>query len=244
MLKITCYFSFPFILGLAQAIVSIGKSDPERTADFASTISYESFNLDFQLKNIFVSAELEGGECFVSPSSVDVMNILSGILASFQHLTEEKNISISLKINQDSKENIFKTDAEKLHLILSNLIDNAIEYSPPGNVVNITVKVEQEHLKLSVQNFGELIKIPNKNIVFDRFKQLETGTKKRHKGHGLGLSLCKDLVDMMGGSITVSSTKSKGNVFSVSLPKIEQEEFDDDFAVDGNEILFVDGEKF
>ena len=205
---------------------------------------YEAFNLDFQLKNIFISAELEGGECFVSSTSVDVIHILSGILESFKHLTDEKNISISYKTNPDSKKIIFKTDAEKLHLIFSNLIDNAIEYSVPGNKVNIVVNVEQEHLNLSVQNFGELINIPNKNSVFDRFTQLETGTKKRHKGHGLGLSICRDLIEMMGGSIELSSGKKNGTVFSVTLPECQQDDFEGGFAEDGNEVLFTDGEKF
>ncbi len=235
------------IVGLAYSIITIVDSDPETIKEFANTIYREAFNLDFQLKNIFMSAEIESGESYISTDTVEPIKIVSGIIKALKHVSSQKQINISCTpdIENDKAEKfVITSDSEKLYLVLSNLIDNAIEYSPDGSEIKIMINQEDDVLIVTIQNFGELINIPNKNVIFDRFKQLDDGREKHHKGHGLGLSLSRDLVEMMGGTIKVESTESKGNVFHVKLPGIMQTGTEDNYSEHGNDLLFSDAEKF
>ncbi len=227
------------IMGLARSIYAIAESDPETVVKFASTIYRESFNLDFQLKNIFTSAELEGGECFVTMGTVSVRDLLTTVVETFRHISDEKQIRISVKTGENGPVTVH-SDVDKLHLIFSNLIDNAIEYGAENSQVTVSCEQSEEKIDICVQNFGDLINQPNRNVIFDRFKQLETGSTKRHKGHGLGLSLTRDLLEMIGGSIHVESDSKRGNRFYVTLPKDTTELTEQATGEGGDEVFFDD----
>jgi signal transduction histidine kinase len=89
-----------------------------------------------------------------------------------------------------------------------------------------------------VRDYGIGFEMENEAIVFERFKQLDTGVRRRYRGHGLGLSITKDLVALFGGTITVVSAPEKGSVFVVSIPEAEQTEGTDTFSDDGNVFIF------
>ena len=131
-------------------------------------------------------------------------------------------------------DNVFRTDPEKLRLILSNLMSNAIEFSRERGIIELQAKRDGNMLVFSVRDYGIGFSMESETIVFERFRQLDTGARRRHRGHGLGLSITKDLVDLFGGTISVVSAHDKGSVFSVSVPEAEQTEGIDTFSDDGN----------
>ncbi|MCP4522008.1 MAG: HAMP domain-containing histidine kinase [Cytophagales bacterium] len=236
------------ILGLSRNIFSFHNLSPERISSSAELIFSEAFNLDFQMSNIFMAAEIEAGEAFPNFMHVDIHQLLTHAVEGFAHLTKKKNIQIEL-INEDgvstNEEFIFITDSEKLHRIIINLLSNAIEFGGNnGKVVIIVGKVDNQ-LKVAIQDFGVGIPEEQLPMIFDRFRQLDTGTTKTYGGHGLGLSIAKALVDILEAKIEVSSKMNEGSTFTVSIPQASEENMiSDDFSSDGNEFFFDADETF
>lgn len=233
------------ILGLSRNIFSFKNLTPEKIASSAELIYMEAFNLDFQMANIFMAAEIEAGEAFPNYMHVDIHQLLQHAIDSFAHLTKKKNITIELQNKTELQELIFVTDSEKLQRIVQNLLSNAIEYSRGAEKVIIIISFENEHLKISFQDFGIGISSEQLPTVFDRFRQLETGTTKTHGGHGLGLSIVKALIDILNANIDVQSDLGEGSCFSVYIPKTDDSQIiSDDFSSDGNEFFFDADESF
>jgi two-component system, OmpR family, phosphate regulon sensor histidine kinase PhoR len=229
------------IMGLSQQLLEGSAVDFSETQNMAEAIYSEAFDLDFQLRNIFAAAELEAGEQSLSISNVDADALVQSVIQSFHHRAYRKNIHVSYSftsLNLKRGSNVFRTDPEKLRLILSNLLSNAIAFSREGGIIELYVKRDANMLIFSVRDYGIGFSMENETIVFERFRQLDTGPQRRHRGHGLGLSIIKDLADLFGGTISVVSAPDKGSVFIVSVPEAEQAEGIDAFSDDGNVFLF------
>lgn len=235
------------IMGLAKNLFSVKKPENETTQAVSRTIYAEAFNLDYQLKNIFTAAELEAGETDLALSNVDIIHLLKHTIESFRHLLKKKSIEVDL-INQLNElptgSLFFKTDADKVKLIIANLLSNAIEFSSEGSRLEIRFQIEASELKISIQDFGIGIEQSVLSKIFDRFKQLDSGTTKKHKGHGLGLSIVKATLDILNGEISVSSESEKGSVFTISIPEPAFSENVDSVTLDDNELFFENAELF
>jgi len=228
------------IIGLAGQLAVIGSGN-DQIASLSALIGAEATTLDFQLRNIFMAAELEAGEVSPRCFKVDVCTALKDLLDSFQHSAAKKSVSIELQpiLARDGCE--IAIDLEKLQIIISNLLANAIEYSSAGGKVIVAYSVaEDASLQISVQDYGIGIAPEDQQRIFDRFVQLESGTTRSHLGHGLGLSITKALVDLLQGSIRVSSTAGQGTVFTVSIPSCTILENEDSFLEAGNLFIFDD----
>jgi len=235
---------FTSILGLSKAILSVEKNDWKKVVSMVALIHSEAFNLDFQLKNIFVAAKIEAGEVAPNITKVNVRSLVQNVIDSFNIVSRKMGIHIDLQYNVDygfGKNLYFKTDSEKLKLILSNLINNALKYSYKDSKVIISVSIEDDILQISVQDFGTGISEKNQKIIFERFKRLDSGINSINRGHGLGLSITKALLDVLDGDITIDSKKGEGSTFSISLP--EAKNMVEGFSGEGNDIFFDDDDE-
>ncbi len=207
-------------------------------------IHSEAFNLDFQLKNIFVAAKIEAGEVAPNITKVNIRSLLQNVIESFNIVSRKMGIHIDLQYNVDygfGKNLYFKTDSEKLKLIMSNLINNALKYSYKDSKVIIKISIEDDILHISVQDFGTGISEKNQKIIFERFKRLDSGINSINRGHGLGLSITKALLDVLDGDIMIDSKKGEGSTFSISLP--EAKNIIEGFSGEGNDIFFDDDDE-
>ncbi|TAJ15282.1 sensor histidine kinase [Marinilabiliaceae bacterium JC017] len=235
---------FTSILGLSKAILSVEKNDWKKVVSMVALIHSEAFNLDFQLRNIFVAAKIEAGEVAPNISKVNLRSLIQNVIDSFNIVSRKMNIDIDLQYNIEygfGKNFYFKTDSEKLKLVLSNLINNALKYSYKESKVILKVWMDDDILHLSVQDFGTGISDKNQKIIFERFKRLDSGINSINRGHGLGLSITKALLDVLEGSIEIKSQKGEGSTFSVALP--EAKHIVDGFSGEGNDIFFDEGDE-
>lgn len=229
------------ILELSKNIEQ-GSVSEEMMKSFAKLIYSEAFDLDFQLRNIFLSAEVEAGESPLMVISVQINNLLGSIIQQFQHRIEKKNISFEW-INSIEEHQVFKTDSEKLHLIIANILANAIQFNDEGGSVKIESYIDENRLHIKVIDSGIGISQEEQDKIYDRFYQIESGSTKTYGGHGLGLSITKALIDILEGKISLKSQLSKGSEFLIELPNLESEGMDDDtFSSDGNDFLFDNDE--
>lgn len=234
---------FTSIVILSKNILSIKKGDWEKVIRMASLIYTEAFNLDFQLKNIFAAAEIEAGELFIDVSNITIDTLIEAVMESFITESQKKKLTFEfIKIGNDTNEAYFKTDSEKLRLILSNLIENAIKYSKNNKII-IRREVNERVLTVTVQDFGIGISENNQKIIFDRFKRLDSGINSINRGHGLGLSINKALLDFLNGEIKIESKKNVGTTFTITIPEatLKPESFSSygsDYIFDGDGEIF------
>lgn len=207
-------------------------------------IHSEAFNLDFQLRNIFVAAKIEAGEIAPNITKVNIRSLAQTVIDSFNIISRKMGIDIDLQFNVEygfGKNFYFKTDSEKLKLILSNLINNALKYSYKDSKVIVKIWVDEDILSVSVQDYGTGISEKNQKIIFERFKRLDSGINSINRGHGLGLSITKALLDVLGGEIEIDSKKGEGSTFAINLP--EAKNIIEGFSGDGNDVFFDDDDE-
>jgi signal transduction histidine kinase len=217
--------------------------DPEKCRKHASLIFSESYQLEFQLQNIFVAAELEAGQLRPYVMKVFINNLVKSTLQGFTHLISRKKLDV--KVNCTLPDNYsYRTDPEKLKVILSNLIMNAIEFTPSEGIISIAVLTQRDgRLSISVQDNGEGIAEDKLGTIFDRFVQLNNGSTKNHAGHGLGLSVVNSIVELLGGQVEVVSNVGRGSVFLIIIPESLESAEINGASDDGSECMFDSDEQ-
>lgn len=216
--------------------------DTESLRSAVVTIYKEAFALNFQLRNIFAAAELEAGDSPLSISKVDINALLKSTRDSFVQRAREKNIRVNLSCDLD--DSAFRTDSEKLEWVFFNLLSNAIEYSGEGKTVDVKAWKKDGMLNVSFVDCGVGIAQENLGAVFERFRQLDSGSTKTHGGHGLGLSITRASAELLGGTITVRSRKGEGSVFTASIPEAPPESLVSSSSTDGGNFFFEESERF
>ena len=227
---------FASILGLATHIQACGPDKIDRMKQMAAMIHSEAFSLDFQLQNIFAAAEVEAGEAKLSCMSVDVTSLLKSIIESYGLELKKRNVTVDFKSKSDGCE--FKTDAEKLKLIFLNLLDNGIKFSKAGGLIEVTMSCESGFLEITLVDNGIGIDEDNLKSIFDRFKRINTNINTLNVGYGLGLTVAKAMLEVLEGTIEVSSKAGEGSRFTVRIPEAMVLDEVDGFAFDTNEIMF------
>lgn len=236
---------FTSIIGLSKSILSVSKENWKKVISMVALIHSEAFNLDFQLRNIFVAAKIEAGEIHPEIMSVDIVQLLKSVIDSYKVESKKKQLSINFKNELPLGEYdiyYFNTDAEKLKLIMANLLSNAVNFSHNQGQINIVATELEGSLTISVQDFGTGISEDNQKIIFDRFKRLDSGINSINRGHGLGLSINKALLDLLDGTIEIDSVLGKGAKFTVVIP--EAVSGIEGYASDANELFFGNDEMF
>ena len=201
------------ISGMAQQI----KESPEKWfAKGLSMIERNSANLLNLVNQILDLRKIEAGKLSLEIVQGDILPLLHYIIESFQIMAEAKDLQLHF-INTRS-EIILDHDPEKIQHILSNLIGNAIKFTPVGGDIYLFTEVAEQELKLFIKDTG--IGIPASNLphIFNRFYQVEVQESTTQKGTGIGLALSKELVELMEGTIKVESQVAKGTTFSITLP--------------------------
>ena len=233
---------FTSIIGLSRTILEVDKENWKKVISMVALIHSEAFSLDFQLRNIFVAAKIEAGEISPDFVKVDLSNLLESVVSNFKHEAQKKRCEIKLVFDIEGYSGVgaydFKTDPEKFKLILSNLLSNAVNFSYEDSEVMISVSRIDDFLRVSVQDFGSGISESNQQIIFDRFKRIDSGINSLNRGHGLGLSINKALLDVLNGQIEVVSSVGHGSTFTISIP--ESTVANDGYASDADEFFFGD----
>lgn len=161
--------------------------------------------------------KLEAGMLPVHVTQGDIIAYLKYLLESFHSLAASKDIALTVESRWDHF--VMDFDPEKILTIISNLLSNAIKFTPPGGAVTLKIDVNNsKSLRLIVQDTG--IGIPPEEIplIFDRFHQVE----RTAGGTGLGLTLTRELVELVGGTIEAESVYGQGACFTVTLPVSRQ----------------------
>ncbi len=158
-------------------------------------------------------AKLESTQMKLSLEKADLSSFLNVITSSFDSMIEQKNISYNVSIDPSPENTYF--DKDKLEKIVSNLISNAIKYTPEHGLVSVYCSFKNGYLIAEISDTGKGISATEIKKIFERFYRAEGSEEK---GTGIGLALVKELVDLHQGQINVSSNLGKGTSFKVRIP--------------------------
>lgn len=175
----------------------------------------ESERLTSIINNILDVTKLEAGMIEWKPENVNIKELISkGILSSLS-LLEDKSIKLYDDIEEGLPE--VKVDKDKIFQVLINLLSNAIKFTDEGSICCSAKFYDEKSIIVSVKDTGPGISEENFELIFDKYKQLPNSGNKP-KGSGLGLTICKNIVENHGGKIWVESRMGKGSIFSFTLP--------------------------
>ena len=157
----------------------------------------------------------DAGTVRLRRGSIDLGQLTRDVVASLGILAEERHQVLSLEILDGVRIN---ADRLVLREAITNIVDNAIKYSPQASTIDVRVRMEGGRAVLSVADQGAGIAPEHRERIFDRFFRLDEGRSRDEGGAGLGLAIAKWAVEANGGHITVESGTQGGALFRITLP--------------------------
>ncbi|MFK7948774.1 MAG: ATP-binding protein [Saprospiraceae bacterium] len=182
----------------------------------ASKNSLHLFDLVYQILDLI---KFENNKVDVKTTSIHLMKHVHKIYADFETYAISRNIDFQLKHNI-TEDLYIEIDQYKFTTVIKNLVSNAIKFTADGGEVRISVEDKINQLQIKVFDTGRGIHVNDLPHVFDRYYQSKISGDIMEGGTGIGLAICKEYVELMGGSIQVKSTFGQGSTFMVNLPKV------------------------
>lgn len=197
----------------------------EEREEFIDIVRESGFYLLSIINDIVEISHIDVGQIELKESEIDLQAFLTHLYQTYAvSPTKEKEVKFSLEMPEHSPKGKMITDEVKLRQILINLLNNAIKYTPQGQVSFGYQMEKADKISFFVKDSGVGISPDNHQLIFERFRQIEMDLSKRAGGSGLGLSITKAYVELMGGTIEVDSEIGKGSTFTVTLPFVESSE--------------------
>lgn len=203
--------------GVIGFINLLGKTElNSKQRGYISTIQKSANNLLAIINDILDFSKIEAGKLKIDRIRMDIRECIDEILNLLAPYAEEKNISL-IPLIYSNVPALVLGDPLRLKQIITNLVNNSIKFTEQGSVI-IRVMLEQEHsstitIRVSVSDTGIGLSTAEQETLFQAFNQIKTSTSRKLGGTGLGLVICKKLVEQMGGSIGVESAPQKGATF-------------------------------
>ena len=206
------------IYGSAQTLLrtdlELDDSGRKRLLD---VIAQEAERLSRIADEILFAGKLDTGQFSLGEQGFDVRTLAQDVVEEMRSaLAAQENISIELAV-PDTIETV-AGDPDKLRQVLINLIDNAVKYSPDGGRIEVAIEPREAGVRIVVKDEGIGIAPPHQRRIFGKFYRVDPDLTRGVGGTGLGLYICRELVRLMEGRVTVSSEEGKGSTFVVDLP--------------------------
>ncbi len=188
----------------------------ENVIRYVGILRVNAFRLRRLVSNLLDITKLDAG--FMQPrwENVNVVSMLQNLVSSTAVFAKKKELS--LRFNSTIGGLNTSTDSLMLERIVLNLLSNAIKHSKKGGAICVSLCIKEDKLNILVIDNGEGIPQDKQEIIFDRFRQVNTSLTRSNEGCGIGLSITKSLIELLGGTIGFESTLGRGSTFSVFLP--------------------------
>ncbi len=204
-----------YIRGYSQ-VISEGLVENEADQrSYLKIIHEESIRLSQLIEDLFTLAQSDAGEMSVHAEQVEIDVLLSTIVDHLQPSAIERHVRLTTNLGAPGT---FWIDSIRIRQVILNLLDNALRYVEPAGEVVVESKVYVDRFMIAVQNSGEPIPSSDLPHIFDRLYRVEKSRARQTGGSGLGLAIVKQIVELHGGTVTVTSTEDIGTRFVILLP--------------------------
>ncbi|MEO6341040.1 MAG: glucokinase, partial [Caulobacteraceae bacterium] len=206
------------VLGMAQAIAQDELSPVQR--ERVEIIRQSGEALLAILNDILDLSKIEAGQLTLEDVEFDLESLLLGAHAAFTALANKKGLSFTLNI-EPGAEGRYRGDPTRIRQILYNVVSNALKFTDAGEV-RVTADEQDGDLRLTVSDTGIGVAAERLTHLFERFVQADASTTRKYGGTGLGLAICRELAEMMDGSINAESELGRGTTihFQAPIPRI------------------------
>ncbi|RUT73490.1 PAS domain-containing hybrid sensor histidine kinase/response regulator [Ancylomarina longa] len=208
------------ILGFSE-LVSNPKIDMEKKLYYLDIIKSCGRQLLHIIDEILEISELETHQSPVFEKQVCLNELLDELFQDFNPRATQKKLLVHLKKEMGDRESTIITDDIKLSKILNSLLENALKFTKNGSIefgYRLTTSTEPKKLQIYVKDTGSGIDSKKQKLIFERFSQAESELSSGFGGLGLGLSLAKEITELLGGEISLDSTLGEGTNFIITLP--------------------------
>lgn len=186
-----------------------------------STIIGASDRMNELISTLLNITRIESGTIAVTPKLLQIDKVAEDVIKELELMAERKSITLSVSVSGKASTGI-KTDALIVKEVMTNLVSNAIKYTPDAGSVSLIIRPRQTDITVEVVDSGWGIPKHSQDQVFSKFFRAQNIVKRETTGTGLGLYLVKGLLEALGGDIKFSSEEGKGTIFSFSLPRGQQ----------------------
>lgn len=191
--------------------------DPEVRDKFLTKATKSLDALDALVQDIIILSQIETGEIKMKFERFDLRDLVQDAVDQFEHKASKKKITI--KVTKTKESATVYADRLRISQVLSNLISNAINYTPEHGRVEIRFLVGKKNITVFIEDNGEGIPIADLHRIFERFYRVDRSRSRERGGTGLGLAIVKHILEGHNTKAKVTSTPGAGSVFSFKLPK-------------------------
>ena len=212
------------IVGFAEVLSETladrtGPIDEKRKRYAQNIINSSKVLLDL-INDLLDLAKIEAGKLETQVAPVSIGDMCESLITLITPLADKRDITLVVRAGNDLPTVL--TDAGKLQRILFNLLSNATKFTPPRGRVSMTAEVEAtpdgDAIRFRVTDTGPGIAEADQKRIFEKFTQVDNSHTREHQGTGLGLTIARDLADLLGGELTLESKPGKGATFTLVVP--------------------------
>ena len=205
------------VIGFSKLLLNDDNLDSDSRKKYLSIIFQSGNSLMDMINGLMDISKIEAGEMELEINSANINLIISETVFSLQPMITEYNHTVEEELAPSLKE--IEADHRRVQQILANLLVNAIKYTSYSGKITVSSLDSGDEVWITVKDTGIGIAPEDREIIFDRFRQIDGSLTRKAGGIGIGLDLTRSLVKMHGGRIWVNSEVGKGSVFTVTLPK-------------------------
>ncbi|WP_300527064.1 PAS domain-containing protein [Maricaulis sp.] len=188
-----------------------------KQAEFAKLIESSGRTLNMLISDILDISRIEAGKLKLNPEAFDLRDALAEVRDAVAGSAVEKGLTVELELDGRFPKAVYN-DRKRVLQVLLNLAGNAVKFTDAGSVTIAAQQHDDDRVAISVSDTGAGIPPDDQMVIFDRFRQLDTSSTREHEGSGLGLALCRELADLMGGDVSLARSDASGSQFVLELP--------------------------
>ncbi len=205
------------ILGWTQVLKESGFNDPEELAEAIEVIERNARAQASMIEELLDVSRITSGKVILDIQQLDLPAVVQAAMQSLEPTARARSIRLTSAFS--SLGHVVMGDRNRMQQVVWNLLSNAIKFTPKGGRVHVTVDRVRSQVRIAVSDNGQGIAPEFLPFLFERFRQADGSTRRRHGGLGLGLSIVKQLVELHGGEVSASSEgEGRGSTFTVYLP--------------------------
>lgn len=222
------------ILGFAT-LLARDAENPEKVREYTRKIAFSGRHLLSLINDVLDVSKIESGKVVLTIGEFSLSNMISSVDAIIRPAAKAKRQMFHVSVTGIKHENLVG-DETRINQILINLLSNAVKYTQEGGdiwfrIIGLEQRSSQlEHIRIEVEDNGFGMTPEYLEVIFDAFTRAENSTTNKVQGTGLGMAITKNIVELMGGTIEVSSKVGKGTIFTVELElRIPEKQIDGNF---------------
>jgi len=207
--------------GFVHTLIDGAVNDKAVRMKFLKKAAKSLDGLDLLVQDLLTLSQIETGDIKMHFENIDLHKLTEEIIDQFEGKKSEKK-EIFFQVEGNTKKAIVYADWQRMYQVLTNLISNAIKYSPETGKITISFHVTKKHVITKVRDEGEGISSEHINRIFERFYRVDKSRSRERGGTGLGLAIVKHIMEGHGSKVEVESEPGKGSVFSFKLPRASE----------------------